>query len=304
MSSDVAREDRDSVSPSSYDGGDDTLSVSSIELPTLRVSSSTPEKRRSSCLDEPFAVWRDLADSPIGRAGLEGQTCWIELDGIGVYRFSLADGDVQASPVDGVNHEIVVDTYRRSVLPHVLQVRGIQVLHASGVLGVEGVVGLCGVSGVGKSTLALGLADRQWEPWADDALAVGFRAASAVTYSLPFRFRQEDGAVEIWLPALETGHRPIGSSTQLQALVVLRRIEGSETRERFRWHRFEPSRAFEHLLPHAYWLDLGDTVRRRQMMETYLKMAAEVPVFDCAFVPDRRNLPDLMDKLEDALGDI
>jgi hypothetical protein len=86
----------------------------------------------------------------------------------------------------------------------------------------------------------------------------------------------------------------------LRSLVLLRRIEESEAEAggEFHWRRLEPAQAFTELLPHAYWMDVGDSTHRRRMVESYLEIAQEVPVFECAFVANRERLADLLDFLE------
>ncbi len=66
----------------------------------------------------------------------------------------------------------IEDTYRRGVLPLVLQLRGHEVLHASAVSTASGLLVLCGVSGTGKSTFAYGLSRRGYPLWADDAVVL------------------------------------------------------------------------------------------------------------------------------------
>lgn len=267
------------------------------DLPALRFSSSTFEELRSVHLDQPFAAWTDESGVSIGRAALDGDICWIELDGVGVYRFRLQDGDVEAAPARRVGEGVVTDSFQRAILPHVLQVRGTQVLHASAVMFGDEVIGLCGTSGVGKSTLALGLARRGHRPWADDALIVQCRDSAVFTYPLPFRFRLQDRVVEEAHRSAAEGHDSITVWKGLRALVVVRRVENGQPGS-LKWRRLERSMAFQALLPHAYWLAVGDTVRQRQMIETYLTLAAGVPVFEGVFVPDLRKLDHLVGELE------
>ena len=91
---------------------------------------------------------------------------------------------------------LVEDTYSRSVLPFVLQTRGWQVIHASGVQCPTGIAVFCGVSGVGKSTLQFGLTQRGYPPWADDAVAFMPDAYISQSLRLPFRVRLLSNSIQ------------------------------------------------------------------------------------------------------------
>ena len=99
------------------------------------------------------------------------------------------DGAVLAVPEPTASYALVLDAYRRTVLPQALQFFGREVLHASAVVGPSGVVGFCAYSQTGKSTLAFALAQRGYVPWADDALAFETGAQVSQALALPFAVR-------------------------------------------------------------------------------------------------------------------
>ena len=106
--------------------------------------------------------------------------------GIGSYRVE-PDGAVLAVPEPKASYALVLDAYRRTVLPQALQFFGREVLHASAVVGPNGVVGFCAYSQTGKSTLAFALAQRGYRPWADDALAFETRRGDLGGTCAPLR---------------------------------------------------------------------------------------------------------------------
>jgi hypothetical protein len=63
-----------------------------------------------------------------------------------------------------------------------------------------------------------------------------------------------------------------------------------------------PVEAFPELLIHAHEFDPYDPDRRARMMQTYLDLAALVPVVEVSFVPDRSRLESLLDTIIDGLS--
>ncbi|MEO8290943.1 MAG: hypothetical protein ABI649_08130 [Gaiellaceae bacterium] len=229
---------------------------------------------------------------------------WVQLPGIGSYRVS-PEGDVLAVPEDAAPQSLVLDAYRRTVLPQALQFFGHEVLHASAVVTEGGVVGFCAYSKTGKSTLAFALAGRGYRPWADDALLFETTAGEARTLALPFAIRLRPASRDYFrvdpLPVegspAANGSVSVGrEALPLKALSVLTRAEEGE-KERV-VERVSPGDAVPSLLPHAYWVSLRDEKRKARMVRAYLDVAGSVPVYRIRVPHDLDQLPALLDEIE------
>jgi len=207
--------------------------------------------------------------------------------------------------VDGARPDVVLDAYRRRVLPMAVQVRGCEVLHASAVQSPAGIVGLCGVSQTGKSTIAFGLSRRGYQIWCDDVLALDFSERVPVAISLPYQLRLRPSAVALFGPdivaAAPSGESnlPGSQSASVAALCVLRRAD--EAREPVTVRRLPFSDAFLALLNHACWFTFQDARDKRRVIDHYMDLTAEIPVFDVAFRSGLENLPALLDQIESVL---
>jgi hypothetical protein len=243
-------------------------------------------------------------DAPDGRPAayfyVVGDDYWSLIPSIGAFR-TAPDGNVLAVPDDGAPFTLVVEAYRRTVLPQALQFFGREVLHASAVVTDAGVVGFCAYSQTGKSTLAFGLGQRGYAPWADDALVFETGTEGARALALPFAVRLRPASQEYFdvepLPAEERpqgGEITIGAeSLPLAALCVLSRAEGPVVVA-----RVAPADAVTSLLPHAYYVSLRDERRKERMLRAYLELASLVPVYELTFPAALDELPAVMDKLE------
>jgi len=234
-----------------------------------------------------------------------GEDYWVRLNGIGTFRVDPSGG-VLAVPDPETPFSLVVDAYRRTVLPQALQFFGREVLHASAVIAGDRVVGFSAYSKTGKSTLAFALAKRGYAPWADDALAFETGPEGARTLALPFAVRlrpesREHFGVEPLPPEdrPENGSISVGAtSLPLAAICILRRAEaGSGVR-----HGVEPlpaSDVVSNLLPHAYWASLVDAARKERMVRAYLALAGEIDVYRVTMPESLDELPGLLDEIEE-----
>ena len=239
-------------------------------------------------------VWRDAEGREVGY-GDAGEG-WLHLLGVATFRFGPSG--VKAIAGDGVADEKIRDAHRRLVLPLALQALGQEVLHASAVAFEAGAVAFCAESGTGKSTVAYSLARRGHPPCADDAVAIGPGPRGPELIPLPFALRlrpasadyygEEDGPAEVRHPV---NRRPVAAICVLQ-----RGEEGSEV------SRLSRAEAFPALLAHAYSFGLGDESRRRRMMQHYLSLASEIPVFRVVLAHGLSTLPDTLDEIEAAVA--
>jgi hypothetical protein len=216
--------------------------------------------------------------------------CWAVVEGLGAYRFRRG-GDVDAIPERELPHRDLQDAYRRSVLPLVLQARGVEVLHASAVALREGVVALCGTSTTGKSTLAWALGQRGYEIVADDALAVSLNGGGALALTLPFRLRlRPDARLCAGGDTVREGAG--GAEEPLRALVMLERGGAGPVT------RLVPIDAFATLLPHAYCFSLEDEARKKALVSVYLNLVQAIPVVRFPFADGLDRLDEAVDALE------
>lgn len=233
-----------------------------------------------------------------------GDEYWVRLHGIGTFRVA-PNGGVLAFPEPETPFSLVLDAYRRTVLPQALQFFGREVLHASAVVVNGRVVGFSAYSKTGKSTLAFALAQRGYEPWSDDALAFDTGPEGARTLALPFAVRLRPESRDHFgvdpLPAEErpeNGSIDVGAtSLPLAAICVLRRPDEGTMRP-----LVEPMPAGEvvsSLLPHAYWASLADSRRKERMLRAYLALAGKIDAFRVTMPGSLDDLPELLDRLEE-----
>src|SRR5882672_7998253 len=157
-------------------------------------------------LDPPVEIWRDHAGAIYAYGEILGEECWMHVPGLASFRFTRDGDEVAAAITDGAEEELVLDAFRRRVLPMALQVRGREILHASAISSPAGVTALCGASQTGKSTIAFGLNRRGYPLWGDDALAFEISNGEARAVSLPFEIRLRPAAAEFF------GHAAIPAS--------------------------------------------------------------------------------------------
>lgn len=252
-------------------------------------------------------IWRDTAGAVYAYGESHGEECWMHIPGVASYRFTRRGDEVAASVADGAQNDLVLDSYRRRVLPMAVQVRGCEVLHASAVRSATGIIALCGVSQTGKSTIAFGLSRRGYGIWCDDALAFDVANGKLSAISLPFELRLRPAAVALFghatiaeIPAAEL-NVPGADTAPFAAVCVLRRIDDQAAPVRV--CRLAFSEAFLAVLEHACWFTFQDSHDKRRVIDHYMDLAAQIPVFDVSFKSGLEHLPAVLDAIETALDD-
>ena len=271
---------------------------------TLTVASGPVDVPEPDVAAPDTQVWPDLQGNPAAYFYVVDEDYWSLIPTIGAYRVRV-DGGVLAVPEEGAPFSLVLDAYRRTVLPQALQFFGRQVLHASAVVTDNGVVGFCAFPQTGKSTLAFGLAKRGYAPWADDALVFHTSPEGAQALALPFAIRLRPTSrayfdVEPLPPEErpEDGTITIGTeSLPLAAVCALSRTSAHEP-ARVSIRRLDPGDAVKSLLPHAYYVSLEDEILKERMLRAYLELAALLPVYHLSFPAGLDVLPTVMDELE------
>lgn len=253
-----------------------------------------------------FEVWRDGDGEVYAYAEDLGDKYCMHLPGLASFRFSSRGDEVAAAVNNSANEELVVDVYRRRVLPMALHVSGREVLHASAFRSSTGVIALCADSETGKSTIAAGFQSRGYSLWADDLVAFEISERGSRALSLPFTIRLRASAAALFdsdeppftLKANDD-FTPANDSAPLVAICVLRRTTG-ETPVVVR--PLSAAKALAAVLSHAWSFALQDGDRKRRMINNYLELVSRVQIFDIAFQPGLENLPAILDAIEDVVS--
>src|SRR5882672_262566 len=278
-----------------------------LKLRIVRTGSIAPAL--SEPLNPRCEVWRDGEGAVLAYAEGVGDEYWMHLPGLASFRFSRRGDEIAATVANATSEDLVLDAYRRRVLPMALQVCGREVMHASAVRAAAGVIALCADSETGNSTIAFGLSGRGYPLWADDLVAFDISDHVGRAISLPFNLRLRPSAAALF--DLDTKQSPIvaadddsppGKETaRLLAVCVLRREDAGAARVTVR--RLSLAEAFAAVLAHAWSFGLEDAERKRRMIHNYLDLAAGTPVFDICFQPGLRNLPAIFDALEQVMAE-
>jgi hypothetical protein len=284
--------------------------LSASIAPRLKIAAA---RRASSSLRAPrcthATTWRDAAGGVVAYARASGERYWMDLPGLATFCFDERSDHVVAAPHPGIGADAVAELYWHSALPLVVQARGGEVLHASGVLMPRGVVALCGASKSGKSTIAYGLHRRGYRLWADDAVALEVTEPAITALPLPFDVRLRPATAALFGLGEEAVRLAGGDSSEpmgrapapLEAVCILDRTRGAPGS--LMLAPLKASEAYPALLANAHCFSLEDPARKRLMLDRYLSLVARVPIFALA-VPDRlEGLPAILDALERTFGE-
>ena len=251
-------------------------------------------------------VWRGAGGAVVAYGAILDGQHWIEVPGVARFRFGQSSHRVIAQPHPAAGQGLVEDAYLRAVLPLALQVQGMELLHASAVCSPRGVVAFCAESGTGKSTLAAGLGERGYRPWADDALAVDTSSMPVTSVRLPFRLRLRPASTAFFggerFSMVTRVEAPRGNAVErvpVAALCLLRRtddVTGPVSAE-----RLCASAALSAVLAHAYCFSLRDPDRKRSMIRHFVRLATRVPIFEVRIESRLERLPNVLDGMEQVL---
>jgi len=253
-------------------------------------------------------VWFNRQGGVVARGFREAGSYWMAWPHLAIYQFSSGDPCITAYPSPGAPIDVIWDVYRRSVTPMALQVLGWEALHASAIVTASGIVAFCAVSETGKSTVAFALRRRGFPQWSDDGLV--FRTdGGVIAVPLPFeaRLRPESRAMFAdhqhgsGYEENSPGEQRFTEPLPVAAICLLKRVSG-EPDAAPQVRPVAAAEAFPELLVHAHEFDPYDPDRRARMMKAYLDLAAEVPVFEVAFVPNRARLDSVLDSIVNHLS--
>jgi hypothetical protein len=282
----------------------------------LKLRLAGPSERPASPFDQADSavhVWHNRRGGVVARGFSEAGYHWMAWPYLATFRFRAGDPYITAHVLAGAPVDVVWDVYRRTVLPMALQVLGWEALHASAVVCQidrhgRGIVAFSAVSETGKSTVAYGLRQRGFPQWSDDGVVFRTEDQPLAT-PLPFaaRLRPESRTIfsadaDLSRPFEENGagEQQFDEPLPIAAICLLMRTadaNGSVAAIR----SVAPGEAFPALLTHAHEFDPHNVERRARMMQTYLDLVAHVPVYEVAFVPDRKQIDRLLDAIVGAM---
>jgi hypothetical protein len=224
--------------------------------------------------------------------------------GVASYHFTRDGDEVAASVAEGARTDLVLDAYRRRILPMAVQVRGREILHASAVRSAAGVVGLCGEPQTGKSTIAFGLSRRGYALWSDDAFAFELNEDRAYSISLPFELRLRPRSRSFFelqtLPIESTTEEAMSScydKAPIALICTLRRADDQADRVQVR--RLPFAEAFSAVLSHACWFSFVDDADKRRVIGNYMELVTTTPIYDVSFKSGLENLAQVLDAIEE-----
>jgi hypothetical protein len=280
-----------------------------FQIPELRVNVDYSDQPvHPECADQAAEIWYDPDGQPCAYGYHTDNYFWMHWPGLATYRFDSTSNLVLAYPTISGREPLVEDTYSRSVLPFVLQTRGWQVIHASGVECRSGIAVFCGVSGVGKSTLQFGLTQKGYHPWADDAVAFLPGAYLSQSLRLPFRVRLLSNSIQYFQlkspppPAYAPLDNMENHLAPVAAVFILSRANDTQA------HlsppgitRMRPDQAFTNLLEHAYCFMPENQETRKTLASAYLSLVSATPVYELVLPNELELLPQVLDVVEHTL---
>lgn len=245
-------------------------------------------------------VQRDPAGRPtaIGRV-VDGEYR-IRFPELATFAFRPATTEVRVEAAPSTPPEQVEALLQTTVLPFKLQAEGCEALHASAVRTRTGIVAFCGYSGIGKTTVAVGLARRGHEAWADDAVVFTISDTDdrVISRRLPHGSNLRPDSLRFF----GDNRRVVTASTPDERLAAIVALEGdADRRSGARLAPLTLDAAFRTVLPHAYCFFAEEGGARRTAVAC-LDLVARVPVFTFRLPAGFTRLEAALDDLERGLG--
>jgi hypothetical protein len=263
---------------------------------------ASPDDAPEAGLDRQVVVG-DPVGVPVVFGWRSGRDHWLLLPDAARFRFRAGSSVVKAYPTAKAAREDVIDAYHGSVLPIAVQiVLSGQSLHASAVAAPDGrIVAFCGSSLAGKTTIAFGLSRRGCPLWADDVVAFETRSEGLTTLRLPFKPNLREQSASYFGsqdrgPA-DNGHAPDWSRAKLGGVCVLERL--AESQEDPVVERLSARDALIALLAHSFRFKPQKDEEKRRMMQDYLEVVAQLPVFRLRYSAGFDTLPAVIDEVEE-----
>jgi hypothetical protein len=231
----------------------------------------------------------------------------MHLSEIASYSFNSLGTEVEAHPEPNVSDRLVVDVYRRTVVPMILQVHGYEVLHASAIQMRQTIVAFCGMSETGKSTLAYGLSRADGcRLWADDSLVFRQHGKEFGAVALPFstrlrepsaRFFGENRPINGGDSDWEDFDGTIGLPVPVSAVCPLVRDSELDADRVVAVRRLPTDESLVYALFNANCFSFEDSARKKETLELYLDFASQVPFYEIRFRPGFEYIERVIDEV-------
>lgn len=262
-------------------------------------SEATEEPLRPSQSISSIQEWKTDDGKIIAQGYSAGGQLWLHWPDYATFRFNASEETVLVYPNPQAKQSQITELFNRSVYPLILQSRGTEVLHASAVMTSKGIIAFCADAGTGKSTLASGLSSRGYPMWGDDAVVLSIDESYVHTFILPFSPRLLPDAIDHFQrskleprtfdPALK-----IEQLYNVFAICLIQRADHLDVRIR----RMKPSDAFPYLLSQAYYFQVPDGQHKATMLEHYLDIANQIPIFQVEFPAGFEEFDRVLDEID------
>ena len=256
--------------------------------------------------DPTVTVWCDRRGVLGAVSHIVDKEYWLHILGVASFKLDFFRNVVLAVPWTGAISEVIKDEFQSTVWPTFLQIQGFEVLHASAVIGARGVVAFCAPSETGKSTLAYGLGLCGYPVWADDTVVIDFLPHSIQTVGLPFFVRLRSSSA-LHYGYLETevaggrvrceGYR-MEKALPITAICLLQRAQTLPDNQVVMIERLNAREALVRVLDHSIYFGRQDQRRKRRMMQQYLSLVDQVPVFEVRVTNGLEKLPSVLNEVE------
>jgi len=256
--------------------------------------------------------WRHDWSEPDGAVSLSGlrigDRYGLDFPGVAEAWFTI-DGNIDLWRDPDASAESVRHVLLDQVFPRLIAQRGTLVLHGSVATTAEGrTVVILGDSGMGKSTLASGIALSGGQVLTDDCLLIAFDGEQALAVpsyaglrlwpdSLMALFEERQGEAtpmthyssKLRLPSstpASAGHAPT-----IDAILVL---QGDDQTGQTRLSSLTPQQACMAVITNAFQLDLGKLRHTHALLGLSARLARSVPVLAFAYPRDYARLPSVV----------
>lgn len=282
------------------------------EVPSLTICEAASPPSLPSATDPGVTVWCDSKGVLGALSHVQADEHWLHVLGVASFRLDVARHAVEAFPCARVNHETITDEWQSTVWPTLLQIKGSEVLHASAINTASEVVAFCALSDTGKSTLAYALSRRGYGHWADDAVVVDVQPHSVQAAPLPFHARLRPASALHFGYArsrLRSGRvrreeQHAAAALPLRAICLLEQAECLPDGKAATVERLAAAEALTGVLDHAVYFSLQDPTRKRRMMQQYLRLVLQVPVFRLRFRRGLDLLPQVVQTVEEHILEV
>lgn len=258
-----------------------------------------------------WVPWHDLQGNLVARTTTVGQVHIMDFEGLAIYAHEANSTRYLAYSKKEGRDSLVRQMFYRSALPFLLQAQGCEALHASAVLVKHRVFAFCATSGTGKSTLVNKLYEEGYTLWTDDSLVFEMRAGASFSFVIPFHPRRDKigpSWARSFVPAnaldeMRDHLDPLnGLSAPIGAIFIMERVRSADSSTALSLVRLAPAEAITAVLEQAYVFSLHSQERKRRMLDVYLRLVRDVPVYRLSIPNSLERLSEVVSLLKPLLG--